>query len=389
MGIWAPGRGWASTFDFVIFVAFHGGTGLVENDTGLGAEMFVSFDDVVRGGGAGQPDAVGAGDVIDDYHAPDGEVAGLFVAGGGDVDVRDVAPSGNIVALDVKALHCADVKQREVAVAAVVDEAAVADDGIAMVFVHQAFAVVDSVFFIRAPIAVHFVVIGLDHPPPAAHFQGAIVIGGRAVTDMNAGDGGAEFILGEANDVVSAEHSIPAKPDGTAAGVVDVIVADDSPFAEAPRMRFRCAVIATAAGAANAMMIYIDAGAVVVVKEDIEWDHLLFAVHEGVVLHQEIVVTAFRDSIVGDQGVFGGVDADGGSEFCRVSEPAGLTAVLLGYARFDSRGIADEAAEDEAVDTASVALALRHIDVSAVDTEMDYAAVASRGRVRQDDAFES
>src|SRR5689334_14389495 len=127
---------------------------------------------------------------------------------------------------------------------------------------------------------------------------------------MRAGHGRTHDALRNANDVPGTNDAVAAETDGATARVENVIVPNDRAFAKTPRMSFGSAIVAAAARAADAVMVHVNARAVVVIKLHVAERNLLLPVKQRISAHHKVVIAAFRNAVVGDERVFRGMHAN-------------------------------------------------------------------------------
>ena len=295
--------------DFIAGVFLDFGIGGVDDRSG-GTAVDVAGNDIVGCGFASDEDAadctvVGDGDVS--------TWAAVFVMMVGLNEDGHTAVDADVITLDMQAVDGTGLVERQIGVAAVVDEAAVLDVGVAVVLVHETFAVVDVILVVGGPVAMDFVVIVLDHPAPAAHLHGPCVCCGRTAALLKAPHRLPPHIIREANQVAGADRSVTAEFDGVATGAVDGVVTDDDALAEAPRMAFGCAAWLGTARRADAGVVALQTWAKVVIEPYVKFFRADFLVPgaNDVALHQKAIV-ALNKAVVGQQGVLIGLHRHGG-----------------------------------------------------------------------------
>lgn len=112
-----------------------------------------------------------------------------------------------------------------------------------MVLVHQAFAIINVIFTIGTVVAENFIIVSFDDPTPASHLDSAVIISGRTVAAMNASNRWAKNVLGKSNNIACAKNSITSETNRATAAAVNVVIAHDAAFPEAPRMHFGRAIV--------------------------------------------------------------------------------------------------------------------------------------------------
>lgn len=145
-------------------------------DSAVGSDVAVVSDDVVLRRAAGDANAAACGCVVFD-----GDVLARIraaVAVGHDVDGGNSAGGADVIMLYQQAVDAAGFVNGDVGVSAILDDFAVQHGAIDVVFVHEAFAVVDSVAVIGGPISVDEVIVPLHGPAPAPHLHRSVIIGG-------------------------------------------------------------------------------------------------------------------------------------------------------------------------------------------------------------------
>ncbi len=186
-------------------VVFGGGVRVVY-DFAFWSDVAVVFYDVVFGGFAGNHNAASCGDIIDDGDILTFVRAAVAVCD--DVDGGNSAGGANVISLDEEAVYTTRFVNGNIAVAFIVYQLAVKYGAVDVVLVHQSFAIVDSVCFVRSPVSIDEVIISLDGPSPAPHLHGTVVICGGTTCNTRSGCGRPEDVVLEAYDVVCADGSV-------------------------------------------------------------------------------------------------------------------------------------------------------------------------------------
>lgn len=257
-----------------------------------------------------------------------------------------------------------------------------------MVFVHEAFAVVDVVTAVGAPVLVDDAVIAIDDPSPASHFDRAVVVGGGTVRGAFAGYRGPPDVFLDSCDIVRTDRAIAAEANAHPSGVEDVVAGNHDAFAKTPRVGLRRAVVSAAARSADTIMTHVDPGPVVVVKHHIVTITAAARRFQQKVLHREIVLAAFRQTIVRDQDVLRGFDINGRVMPRCEALPSLLFDLGAGNPRVGNGGVSQDAAKHEPVLAALVIFRFAEMNVAAIDIDMDDATTASLGGFFQVNAFE-
>ncbi len=309
--------------------------------------MVVVLHDIVPGGFPGNVDPTAGGGIADDPYFLARVAAAVAI--GLDIDRSDAALGADGIAANLQAIDAAGLVDGDVGVAAVVEQLAVADGAIHMVFVHQPLPVVDLVAAVGSPVAEDLIVIPLDRPTPATHLHGPIIVGRGTRGEVTAGSSGTVDVFSEADDIVGANGSIAGKGNGTAAGHVQIVVADDNAFAEGIWVGLRRTIGWVATTATEGGVVNVEAGTIVVVKNDLgELDtSLLPATFDEVAVHGEIRLARARQSIVGDQAIFCGVHGDGSVMPVGEALPRMLAELLIGHVSIGNRGMGQQAPVDQ------------------------------------------
>ena len=136
--------------------------------------MYVAFYDVTGCRIASDKDAIASGGIIEYLDISAGLIATISIRN--NKNIRNSTRDRDVISFYKKPINDSAFVDGKVAIAFIVDEFGVSNVAIAVIFMHEAFAIIDRVVFRRAPIPMNFEIIPVYSPTPSPHFNCPIVI---------------------------------------------------------------------------------------------------------------------------------------------------------------------------------------------------------------------